>query len=417
MLRSSLCDYSDAYILVKGNVTVNDTATDGADANNTNKKVIFKNCAPFTNCISKINNTQIDNAEYIHIVMPMYNLIEYSDNYSKISGGLWQYFKDIPAIDNDGDIADFNGANATDSFNFKTKITGQTNDYGIINVEIMVPLKYLSNFWRTLEMPLINCEVELILTWSANCVIIYTNVNNQVPTFTITETNLYVTLSTQDNEKLLPQLKSGFKRKISWNKYLAKPELLVSSNMVGDNETNFPQKLLSADIKLSKTQLSKMIQSGGFLGRLLGPLLKTGLPLIKNVIKPLTKSILIPLGLTAAASAADAGINKKVLGSGHNNTTLIISNDEIEDIIKIVKSLEDSGLLLKGVTKTVKNEVKGQKGGFLSALLGTLGASLLGDLLIVKRIYRAGKGKGKGVLRTAEGVLRAGYRNNNKMDF
>ena len=94
-----------------------------------------------------------------------------------------------------------------------------------------------------------------------------------------------------------------------------------------------------------------------FLGRLLGPLLKTGLPLIKNVIKPLAKSVLIPLGLTAAASAADAGIHKKILGSG-NNITLIISNDEINDIIKIVKSLEDSGLLLKGVTETVQNEVK-----------------------------------------------------------
>ena len=94
----------------------------------------------------------------------------------------------------------------------------------------MVPLKYLSNFWRTLEMPLINCEFDMILTWSANCFIIVTNIANQNPTFTITETNLYVpvvTLSTQDNEKLLPQLKSGFKRKISWNKYLAKPELLA----------------------------------------------------------------------------------------------------------------------------------------------------------------------------------------------
>ena len=96
-----------------------------------------------------------------------------------------------------------------------------------------------------------------------------------------------------------------------------------------------------------------MIQSGGFLARLLGPLLKKRLPLIKNVIKPLAKSVLIPLGLTAAASAADAGIHKKILGSGHNNTTLIISNDEINDIIKIVKSLEDSGSLLKGVTETV----------------------------------------------------------------
>ena len=239
MLRSSLCDYSDAYILLKGNITVNNTAADGAAANNTNKEVIFKNCAPFTNCISKINNTQIDNAEYIDIVMPMYNLIEYSDNYSKTSGSLWKYCKDIPAVDNNGDIVDFNGANATDSFNFKTKMTGQTaadgnngNIAGRVNVEIIVPLKYLSNIWRTLEMPLINCKIEIILDWSTNCVIIYTNVANQVPTFTITETNLYVpvvTLSTQDNAKLLPQLKSGFKRTISWNKYLAKPELLAQN--------------------------------------------------------------------------------------------------------------------------------------------------------------------------------------------
>ena len=93
MLRSSLYDYNDAYILVKENIIVNNTAVAAAAANNTNKKVIFKNCAPFTNCISKINNTQIDNAEYIDIVMPMYNLIEYSDNYSKISGSLWQRMK------------------------------------------------------------------------------------------------------------------------------------------------------------------------------------------------------------------------------------------------------------------------------------------------------------------------------------
>ena len=207
MLRFNLCDYSDAYIFGKGSITVNNTAGAGADANNTNKKVIFKNCAPFTNCISKINNTQIDNEEYIDIVMTMYNLIKYSDNYSKTSRSLWQYCKEIPAVNNAGNIVESNGANATDSFNFKTKITGQTNDDGIINVEIMVPLKYLSNFWRTLEMSLINCEVELILTWSAGCVTIYTDVADQNPTFIITETNLYdtvVTLSTQDNAKLLP---------------------------------------------------------------------------------------------------------------------------------------------------------------------------------------------------------------------
>ena len=230
MLRSSLSDYSDAYILCKGYISVNNTGTAAAPTNK-NKKVIFKNCAPFTSCISKMNNTQTDNAEYIDIVMPMYNLIEYSDNYSKTSGSLWQYCKEIPAVNNDGDIVDFNGANATDSFNFKTKITGQTDDDGRIDdIEIMVSLKYLSNFWRTLEMPLINCEVELILNWSGDCVIIYTDVAEQVPTFTITETNLYVpvvTLSTQDNAKLLPQLKSGFKRTVSQNKYLAKPELLA----------------------------------------------------------------------------------------------------------------------------------------------------------------------------------------------
>ena len=152
--------------------------------------------------------------------------------------------------------------------------------------------------------------------------------------------------------------------------------------MIPYNETNFPHKLLltngqvsnlrkafanhsSADIKLSRTQLSKMIQSGGFFDRLLDPLQKTGVPLIKNVIKPLAKSVLIPLGLTATASAADAGIHKKVLGSG-NMTILIISSDEINDIIKIVKSLEDSGLLSEGFTETVQNEVKEQKEGFLS---------------------------------------------------
>ena len=220
MLRSSLCDYSDVYIIIKRHITANNTADEGAAAINTNKKVIFKKCAPFTNCITNINNTEIDNAKYIDIVMPMYNLIEYNYKYSKTSGGLWQYCEEVPSVNNNGEIVDFNGANDTDSFNFETKITGQTPDNnnngniaGRVNVEIMVPLKYLSNFWRTLEMPLIYCEVEIILNWSANCVIIYIDVANQVPTFTITKTNIYVpvaTLSTQDNAKLLLQLKSGF---------------------------------------------------------------------------------------------------------------------------------------------------------------------------------------------------------------
>ena len=146
-----------------------------------------------------------------------------------------------------------------------------------------------------------------------------------------------------------------------------------------------------------------MIQSGGFIGKLLGPLLRTRLPLMKSVIKPLSKSVFVPLGIIAAASPADAGIHKKILGSGHNNnTSLIVSNDEMDNILKIVKSLEDSGVLLKGVSETIQNEAKEQRGGFLSMLLGTLGASLLGDLL-TKNL------SSKGTIRACEGAIRAGY--------
>ena len=224
----------------------------------------------------------------------------------------------------------------------------------------------------------------------------------------------YNSLNVKLSNSQLNKLKSSIKNETG-------VVLRISSNMVGNSNdnTNFPHELLltntqvanirkdfakntSTDIKLSKTQLSKMIQSGGFLGRLLGSLLKTGLPLIKSVIKSLAKSVLLPLGLTAAASAADAGIHKKILGSGHNNATLIISNDEMDDILKIVKSLEDSAVLLKGVSETIQHEAKEQRGGFLSMLLGILGASLLGDIL--------SKGlSGKGVIRAGEGTIRAGY--------
>ena len=231
----------------------------------------------------------------------------------------------------------------------------------------------------------------------------------------------YNTLNVKLSNSPLNEVKSAIKNEIE-------VVLRLSSNMIGDSddEINFPHELLltnrqvanlrkafadksSTDIKLSKTQISKMIQSGGFLGRLLGPLLKTGLPLMKNVIKPLPKSVLIPLRLTAAASAVDAEMHKNILGSG--TTTLKVSNDEMEDIIKIVKPLEDSDLLLKGVSETIQNEAKEQKGGFLSMLLGTLGASLLGNILA-----------GKGINRAGEGVIRAGYGNKrqdhkNKMDF
>ena len=131
---------------------------------------------------------------------------------------------------------------------------------------------------------------------------------------------------------------------------------------------------MSTDTKLSKARISKIIQSGEFLGKLLGPFLNTGLPVLKSVIKPLGL-----LGLTAASLAIDAGVQRKIYGSG--TITLVISNEEINDIMKIVQALEDSGILLKGVTKTIKNETKEQKEGFLSMLLGTLGTYLLGSLL------------------------------------
>ena len=162
MLRSNLCDYADAYIFVKGTITIAGSGNDDAakQADERHKGITFKNYAPFTKCISRIHNTDIDNAQDIDIVMPMYNLIEYSDNYSKTSGSLWQYYKDDP----NADIAN------SESFKSKVKITEKTpNDGNTKDVEIIVPLKYLSNFWRTLEMLLINCEVNLILTLSKDC--------------------------------------------------------------------------------------------------------------------------------------------------------------------------------------------------------------------------------------------------------
>ena len=192
ILKSSLCDYSDAYILVQETIAVQNTAAADADASNVNKKVIFKNCSPFINCISEINNAQVDNAKDINIVMSVNNLTEHSDNYSKTSGGLCQYCKHIPTVNNNDNIVEFNGANATDSFNFKAKITSQTGDNGTKEVEIMVSLKYLSNFWRILEIPLINCEINFILTWSTNRVMVYANAANQGATFAITESKLYV---------------------------------------------------------------------------------------------------------------------------------------------------------------------------------------------------------------------------------
>ena len=165
-------------------------------------------------------------------------------------------------------------------------------------------------------------------------------------------------------------------------------QLILTQRQITKLRNNIENNL-QTDIKLSKAQILKIIQSGGFLGTLLDPLLKTGLPLLKSVIKPLGL-----LDLTAASTAIDAGVQKKIYESG--TTTLIISNKEMNDIIKIVQALEDSGSLLKGVTKAIKNETKEHKEG-LSLLLGTLGASLLGDLLTNL--------SGKGTVRAGEGIF------------
>ena len=211
----------------------------------------------------------------------------------------------------------------------------------------------------------------------------------------------YNTINAKLSNSQLNKLKKAVKNKKGttlrmsakvFNKNNVPHELLLTTRQT-TKLTNAIENNMTTDIKLSKVQISNIIQSGRFLGKLLGPLLKFGLPWLKSVIKPLGL-----LSLTAASSAIDAG-PQKILGSGSTSkiTTLIISNQEMNKIMKIVQTLENSGILLKGVTETIKNETKEQKGCFLSMLLGTLGASLLGNLLT-----------GKGTIRAGEGTVRAG---------
>ena len=188
-----------------------------ANANKHNKNLAFKNNASFTNCITKIDGVQIDNAEDLDVVMPMYNLFEYSKNYKKITGSLWNYYRDDPSDPLN---------NKSESFKYQTSIVGKTpndND-SLTDAEVVIPLKHLGNFWRHLDIPLINCETELILTWSKNCVFADMSVNAVlnppiVPpsgtTFKIKDTKLHVpvvTLSKENDTKLLEQLKAGFKK-------------------------------------------------------------------------------------------------------------------------------------------------------------------------------------------------------------
>ena len=229
MLRSDLYDYSDVYIVVKGRISF----TGINDANRRNKKLTFKNNSPFRSCITKINNTFAGNAEGLDFVMPMYNLLEYSDNYSMTSGSLWNYYRDginddENEIENNGNKINNRKTAKSKSFKQKRKIIGSAPDNeNILNADVAVPSKHLSSFWRSLDLHLINCEIELALRWVRNCVIFeitrtFRVVSNVDPVtfevviqttsakFQINNAKLYnpvVTLSINDNTKVLEKYK------------------------------------------------------------------------------------------------------------------------------------------------------------------------------------------------------------------
>ena len=249
MLRSNLCDYSDAYILVKGTITVTAPGANNGVNNIRDKKnrpLILKNNAPFVSCITRINGELIEDADDLDIVMFMYNLLEYSKSYRKTIRSLYNYYRDELTNDNNDNFANRNVVNSS-PFKYKNKIIGNTNNVNegadgydvnknsMRKVELAIPLKYLGNFWRALNIPLISCEVFLEVKWNKNCVI--TNlerrqvdagppvVRDNAPTgatLAINDCKLYVpvvTLSKDDEIKLLTNLKLGFKREIIWNKY------------------------------------------------------------------------------------------------------------------------------------------------------------------------------------------------------
>ena len=213
VLKLNLCDYADAYILVNGTIRVA-----AADANT---RLALKNCTPFSKCNLEINDEHVDTAENLDISMPMYNLIEYSDNYQDLSATLYQYKRDEPTAN----LAKNLTQARSKSFNYKVKLLGNPVLDGAIaklSVKIVVPLKYLSNFFRSLEMSLINCKIKLNLTWEKECVF-----SNQAgdAVFIINDTKLYVpvvTLSKEDNKDFIEQQNKGFQRSIYWNEYKTK---------------------------------------------------------------------------------------------------------------------------------------------------------------------------------------------------
>ena len=262
MLRSNLCDYSDAYILVKGTITVTAAGVNN-NANNIRDKrnipLILKNNTPFVSCITRINGELIEDADDLDIVMSMYNLLEYSKNYRKTIGSLYSYYK--YELSDDADDNNFDNIKVVNSntFKYKNKIIGNTynvnagaqgydvNKNGTQEVELAIPLKYLGNFWRALNIPLISCEVSLELKWDKNCVITSLeqrdigggNRDNAPTGATLAINNCKlcvpaVTLSKDDEIKLLTNLKSGFKREIIWNKYRSQ----MTTEAVNNNLNN-----------------------------------------------------------------------------------------------------------------------------------------------------------------------------------
>ena len=255
MLRSNLCDYSDAYILVKGKIVVTAPGVNNDVNNIRDRAVILKNNAPFVSCITRINGELIEDADDLDIVMPMYNLLEYSKNYRKTIGSLYNYYRD--ELSDDADDNNFDNIKVVNSntFKYKNEIIGNAYDIEaripnpdgagqidnaiyIVNenvtqeVELAMPLKNLGNFWRALNIPLISSEVSLELKWDKSCVItsleqreIGGGNRDNTPTdatLSITDCKLYVpavTLSEDDKTKLLTNLKSVFKTEIIWNKY------------------------------------------------------------------------------------------------------------------------------------------------------------------------------------------------------
>ena len=215
VLKPNLCDYADAHILVDGTIRAE-------AANAAATRLALKNCAPFTKCNLEIHDEHVDKAENLDIVMPMYNLIEYSDNYQDSSATLYQYKRD-ESPDNNVDLT----ANNSASFKYKVNLLGNpvvTNCIVKRNLKIVVPLKYLSNFFRSLEMPLINCKIKLNLTWIKECVL-STDAGNAV--FIINDTKLYVpvvTLSEEDNKDFIEQQNKGFQLSVYWNEYKTKEQ-------------------------------------------------------------------------------------------------------------------------------------------------------------------------------------------------